>query len=150
MRVNSNNASSMVKEYRNSPTETCTKASTKMASLQVSENITGQMAAILRASSKMAYAMVRESGNAKQEIAINMKVPMKTTKNQDTVSSPGQQATSIKAITKLMCEVATAKCTGRMGAITEGNGKMGSNMARANYMFPDRAQRKVYFRTMCW
>ena len=114
----------MAKEYRNFPMETCTRASTKMVSLQVLVNTTGQMAATSKENSKTVYVMVREYGNARQEIATNMRVATKMIKNQSTAYSPGQQVIFTKEITKQTLEVGMVRCTGLTEVTIVDNGRM--------------------------
>lgn len=58
------------------------------------------------------------------EIAINTKDTIKAIRSGATVSSHGRVAIFIKGITKETCEVAMAKCFGRMAVITRVSGSM--------------------------
>lgn len=124
----------MAKEYRNFQMEICTRASTKMVSLQVLASTTGQMAATSKENSKTVYVMVREYGNARQEIAINMKVVTKMIKNQGTAYSPGQLVIFTKEITKQMSEVGMVRCTGLTEVTIVDNGRMVFKMETVNFM----------------
>lgn len=62
MKVNSNNALSMVKDYKNLLMETLTKVHTRMENLTGMGNIFGAMAVIIRESSKMDLEVEKDFG----------------------------------------------------------------------------------------
>ena len=102
----------------------------RTARLVVMANITGKTRATSRAISPTAFALVKGFGNGPLASQTSTKASTKTTKNGVTVSSHGPTATSSRETTKAISEMAMAKCTGPMEAITKVNGKMGFRMEK--------------------
>lgn len=58
------------------------------------------------------------------------------TRRQGWESSSGSQATTTKAVTRMMSEMGMEKCTGKMDLCTRENGRKGFKMGLAGWIFP--------------
>jgi len=79
---------------------------------------------------------------------ILMKELTRTIRRMEWDSLSGKVAMSIRAATRMMRGMVTARCTGSMAHVTKVNGRRVSNMESEGWSFQMEGSKKVFSRTM--
>lgn len=146
MKDNLKTVSNMVKDYKNLQMETFIRDFMFKANHQGSDNIIGQMEAILKALLRWVYVVVMVYGRKDLEIVTNTKVSILMTKNQVTEFSHGQVEMCTKEIMIMTLEMVMVKCIGWTVVFIREIGGMEFSMERGKYMCLVRELRKGFFK----
>jgi len=141
----------MAKAQKNLCPEIYTKVLFRAASLMVLVNITGQKVAFTRVSSLMAIVLVTEYGKEAVVIVISMRVIIVRTRSKGMGFTPGWEETYTKGIILTIFAKVTVRCTGRMEAITKGNGGKAIKKDKECSLYHERESKEESFiRTLWW
>ena len=120
----------MERDWRDLPTETCTRAVTPMENLRGTGSTTGSMAVFSREILSTDSERVRECGNDRPVKATVTTVSTETIKNGGLEFLHGPAVTSTGEITRQICVTDMDRCFGRTGVIIRESGSMVFSMAK--------------------